>query len=266
MPEQEVDIQGDRWALEFRNLESVESWNAQISLLTGFAAASMMVYAQVGILRTLPPPEEGAVKRLHRTAKALHIEWPAEQTYADFIRSLDPGKPNHAAMVVACTSLLRGAGYVGFNGEVPEQPVHGALANEYAHVTAPLRRLVDRYAGEICVALTAGEPVPQWVLDKLGVLPETMQESGRRARAYESAVLNLVETLVLQDKVGQTFRGVVLEAEQDNPPRGRPDRGARGRGLGDLRPSAAGGRGRRCEARRGRPRQPRGALRAMTRG
>ena len=34
----------------------VEKWNAQISLLTGMAAASLMVYARVGILRTLPPP------------------------------------------------------------------------------------------------------------------------------------------------------------------------------------------------------------------
>ena len=60
-------------------------------------------------------------------------------------------------MIVACTRLLRGSGYVGFNGETPEQPEHAALASEYAHVTAPLRRLVDRYAGEVCVALCAGD-------------------------------------------------------------------------------------------------------------
>ena len=32
------------------------SWNAQMSLLTGFAAASLMIYARVGLLRTLPDP------------------------------------------------------------------------------------------------------------------------------------------------------------------------------------------------------------------
>ena len=148
------------------------SWNAQISLLTGFAAASLMVYARVGLLRTLPPPDPRDLQRLHRTARALGIEWPAEQLYPDFIRALDPTIPAHAAMVVACTRLLRGSGYVGFNGEVPAQPQHAALVSEYAHVTAPLRRLGDRYAGEICVALCAGTEVPG-----LGARP-----AGRAAR------------------------------------------------------------------------------------
>src|SRR3954470_9200054 len=44
LPEQEVDIEGDQWSLHFRSLIPAESWNAQISLLTGFAAASLMVY------------------------------------------------------------------------------------------------------------------------------------------------------------------------------------------------------------------------------
>ena len=167
LPEQEVDIDGDNWSLHFRSLIPAESWNAQISLLTGFAAASLMVYARVGLLRTLPPPDPRDVQRLHRTARALHIEWPAEELYPDFIRALDPGKPNEAAMITACTRLLRGSGYVGFDGEVPAEPIHSALASEYAHVTAPLRRLGDRYAGEICVALCAGTDVPAWVLEKL---------------------------------------------------------------------------------------------------
>lgn len=109
MPEQEIDIDGQEWRLEFRNLLPVERWNAQISLLCGFGAAALMVYARVGLLRTLPPPDPRDVKRLHRTARALGIGWPAELLYPDFIRSLDPRQPAHAAMVVACTRLLRGA-------------------------------------------------------------------------------------------------------------------------------------------------------------
>ncbi|MCW2781739.1 MAG: ribonuclease [Marmoricola sp.] len=220
MPEQEIEIEGDTWRLEFRTMLPVENWNAQISLLTGFAAASMMVRARVGILRTLPPPEAWAVKRLHRTAQALRVDWPDDQRYPDFIRSLDPNKPNEAAMVVACTTLLRGAGYAGFNGDLPAQPEHAALASEYAHVTAPLRRLVDRYALEVCVALSAGSEVPAWVLEKLPDLPKTMEESGRRSHGYEGAVLSLVEAATLQDRVGQKFDGVVLEARRDDPHKG----------------------------------------------
>jgi exoribonuclease R len=220
LPEQEIDVTGDHWTLAFRSLLPVEEWNAQISLLTGFGAASLMVYARVGLLRTLPPPDPRDVQRLHRTARALGIEWPAEQLYPDFIRSLDPRKPNHAAMVVACTRLLRGSGYVGFDGEVPEQPQHAALASEYAHVTAPLRRLGDRYAGEICVALCAGTDVPGWVLARLGELPKVLQESAHRASTYERAVLDLVEAGVLHDRVGETFDAVVVEVDEKDPHRG----------------------------------------------
>ncbi len=220
LPEQVVDVAEDGWTLSFRSMLPVEEWNAQISLLTGMAAASLMVYARIGLLRTLPPPENRDVQRLHRTAKALGIEWPAEQLYPDFVRSLDPDQPDHAAMVVACTRLLRGSGYVAFNGETPEQPEHSALASEYAHVTAPLRRLADRYAGEVCVALCAGEEVPAWVLERLGGLPRTMQASGQRAHRYERAVLDLVEAEVLAPHVGETFAGVVVQVDEDDPAKG----------------------------------------------
>ncbi len=99
LPEQEIVVDAEHWHLEFREMLPVEQWNAQISLLTGFAAASLMVYARVGLLRTLPQPDPHDVQRLHRTAKALGIEWPAEQLYPDFIRALDTSEPAHAAMV-----------------------------------------------------------------------------------------------------------------------------------------------------------------------
>lgn len=220
LPEQEIDIDGARWSLQFRRMLPVEEWNAQISLLTGMAAASLMVYGRVGLLRTLPPPDGQDVQRLHRTAKALGIEWPAEQLYPDFVRSLDPADPRHAAMVLASTRLLRGSGYVGFDGEVPAQPEHSALASEYAHVTAPIRRLADRHAAEVCVALCAGEEVPDWVRERLPELPATMQESARRASAYENAILDLVEATVLHPHVGSRFRGVVVAVDEKNPTQG----------------------------------------------
>jgi exoribonuclease R len=217
LPEQEIDVDEDHWSLSFRRMLPVEEWNAQISLLTGMAAASLMVYARVGLLRTLPPPDARDVQRLHRTAKALDIEWPAELLYPDFIRSLDPELPNHAAMVVACTRLLRGSGYVAFDGEVPEQPEHSALASEYAHVTAPLRRLGDRYAGEICLALCAGTEVPSWVTERLAELPKTLQASGHKAHQYENAILALVEAAVLHPHVGDTFPAVVVQVDDEDP-------------------------------------------------
>lgn len=216
LPEQEVDVDGDHWSLRFRSMLPVEEWNAQISLLTGMAAADLMMYAGVGILRTLPEPDPRDLQRLHRTAAALEIPWPAEQLYPDFVRSLDPTQPRHAAMVVASTRLLRGAGYAAFDGAVPAGPEHAALASEYAHVTAPLRRLVDRYGLEVCVALCAGTEVPDWVRERLHDLPATMQRSGQLASRYEKAVLNLVEATVLRPHAGETFDGVVVAVDEDD--------------------------------------------------
>ncbi|WP_210441533.1 RNB domain-containing ribonuclease [Nocardioides xinjiangensis] len=221
LPEQELVETGDgHWELEFRELLPVETWNAQISLLTGMAAASLMVYARVGVLRTLPPADPRDVQRLHRTARALGIDWPAEQLYPDFVRTLDPSRPTHAAMIVACTRLLRGAGYVTFNGELPEQAQHSALASEYAHVTAPLRRLADRYALEICVALCAGTEVPDWVLAAMTELPETMTRSGRRANQYENAIIDLCEAELLHDRVGERFTAVVVDVDEKDGTKG----------------------------------------------
>ncbi len=220
LPEQEVDTSGEEWELAYRELLPVEEWNAQMSLLTGFAAASLMMYARVGFLRTLPPADPRDVQRLHRTAHALGIEWPAELLFPDFIRRLDAAKPQHAAMISACTLLLRGSGYVAFDGETPAQPLHSALNAEYAHVTAPLRRLGDRYASEVCVALCAGTDVPDWVHAALPDLARIMQESSQRANRYERMVLDLVEAGLLQHRVGESFAAVVVEVNEKDRTRG----------------------------------------------
>ncbi|MGH8157829.1 MAG: RNB domain-containing ribonuclease [Rhodanobacter sp.] len=220
LPEQEIDVVDGQWTLAFRARLPVEDWNEQISLLTGMAAAQLMVRAKVGLLRTLPEPEPSSLQRLRLTAKALGIAWAPAQSYPDFIRSLDPTKDTHVAMLTACTTVLRGAGYAAFNGELPAQPMQWALAAEYTHATAPLRRLVDRYTGEVCVALCAKQPVPAWALAALPGLPATMQASGHRARQYEKAVLDLAEAEALTARVGETFAGAIVEVASNDPKKG----------------------------------------------
>jgi exoribonuclease R len=118
-------------------------------------------------------------------------------------------------MLNACTLLFRGAGYAVFDGTPPEQAEHAAIAAPYAHCTAPLRRLVDRYAGEICLALCAGAPVPGWVTEALPSLPGEMDDSNRRANKFERGIVDLVEAMVLAPRLGETFTGAVLEADLD---------------------------------------------------
>jgi exoribonuclease R len=215
LPEQEISVVDGRWRLAFRARLAIEDWNEQISLLTGMAAAKLMVEAKVGLLRTLPEPDPQALQRLRITARALGIDWPASLDYPGFIRSLDPRNDVHLAMLTASTSVLRGAGYAAFQGSLPAQPMQSAIAAEYTHVTAPLRRLVDRYTGEICVALCAGQSVPEWVLAALPALPSTMQASGHRAHQYEKAVLDLAESAALAAFVGRQFDGAIVDVAAD---------------------------------------------------
>lgn len=206
--EQEVDAEGH---LTFRAPVASEAWNAQISLLTGMAAASLMLTGNIGILRTLPTPDPNAVTSLRHSARALGVDWPKDTPYGEFLSALDPHLPAAAALLTLATRLLRGAGYTAFDGAPPTLTLHSAVAAPYAHTTAPLRRLVDRYVGETCVALCAGTPVPDWVRAALPTLPEQMAAADHRAHALDRAVVDLAEALVLEHRVGDTFIGVVID-------------------------------------------------------
>lgn len=216
IPDQEVVRTDGSWDLVYRDPLPVEGWNAQISLLTGMTAAKMMVEAGIGVLRTLPPARPRDLKRLRRVARALEISWPDSLSYGDFIRSLDARLPQHAAMLAEATSLFFGAGYQVLQiGEEPHQ--HSALATLYAHCTAPLRRLVDRFTGEICLSVSAGEDVPGWVVESLPSLPDIMTRADSIAGGYEAECVNLIEAALLSHRVGDNFTGVVVEVDHDRP-------------------------------------------------
>jgi exoribonuclease R len=226
-PTQQVVADQDGWRLEYRAALPIEDWNAQISLLAGIAAADLMLYGEVGILRVLPEPEAATVSRLRRAARALKVRWPDGEPYAALIRRVDPAKPRHAAFLTEATCLLRGAGYEVFDGQIPPRPTHAALATEYAHVTAPLRRLADRFATEVCVSLCEGDRVPEWVCEALPALPHLMEVGDRRAKAVDRACVDLAEAVLLRGRVGEVFEGVVLDLNDrvDWDHNGKPDAG-----------------------------------------
>ena len=213
------------YRLAYRVPVPAEQYNAQISLLTGMCAARIMVECGVGILRTLPPARPEDYARLRRVAAALGIDWPAARPYSELVRGLDHAVPAHAAFMDQAMSLFRGSGYLAFGTGgvgVPaddeasdtEEAVHSAIAARYAHVTAPLRRLVDRYGEEVCIAACAQAPVPEWVLQALPDLPGVMEQTGKRARAIGRGALTALEALVLRGHEGEVFDGVIT-SERD---------------------------------------------------
>ncbi|MEU5867715.1 RNB domain-containing ribonuclease [Nonomuraea sp. NPDC047529] len=214
-PEQEVVRDGDGgYRLEFRVPLPAEAWNAQISLLTGMAAASMMLDAEVGILRVLPAPQPDDLAKVRRVAQALGVPWPEGAGYGAVVHDLDPKNPQQAAFLQESKVLLRGAGYAAFDGAPPKLAEHAAVAAPYAHVTAPLRRLVDRYATEVCLAVAAGEPVPSDVRAALPLLPDIMSVTGRRAGAVDRACVDLVEAFLLRERIGQSFEAMVIDVDE----------------------------------------------------
>jgi len=216
VPEQEVVPAGSGgWTVQFRRQLPVERWNAQVSLLTGACAARLMLGAGIGLLRTLPAPRPEDVAALRRLAPALGIDWPAGAEPGDVISALDGATPGQAAFLEHAAVLLRGAAYTPVDGAPPADPLHHGVGLPYAHVTAPIRRLVDRFGSEVCVALGAGAAVPEWASAALPRLPELMTAGGRLAGALERAVVDATEAWLLTGQEGRDFPAVVLDAGRD---------------------------------------------------
>lgn len=198
------------YAIERRSPPAIEEWNAQLSLMTGMAAASLMLDAKVGILRTMPEPDAAAFATFRHQTEALGRPW-TTGTYGEFLRGLDRTDALTLPVLEAAASLFRGAGYLVFDGQAPTDAVQAAIGAPYAHATAPLRRLVDRWTLAICLAVSQGDPVPEWARSSLAELPALMQESGQRASRLNSATINCVEAALLTPLVDTVIEATVIE-------------------------------------------------------
>ena len=212
MPEVLIDKVDGRYAATRRTQLPVEDWNAELSLLTGMEAATIMLDGQgrhpahhaargPEADRPLPSPDP----------RARHTRGRPTQPYGDYLAALDGTNPQHLAILHAAASLFRGAGYTPFDGEPPATTIQAAVGAPYAHVTAPLRRLVDRFGLVICEALAAGDRrCPDWARAALPELPAEMARSNNLAGQLDRRALDAVEAAVLAPRVGETFDGVII--------------------------------------------------------
>ncbi len=176
----------------------IEDWNAHVSLLVGMGAAAEMLRLGTGLLRVMDPPDPERLQAARTAAAALH----------------------GVAALTALRHAMSRAQYAYFDGAPPAQPEHYALAAPYAHVTAPMRRLCDRYVLE----LLADGP-DEFLRDALRRLPATMARCEARAGRLERELIDATEAAVLQHRLGEHFRAVVLASDQrgaqiqiDEPP------------------------------------------------
>lgn len=212
LPDSEVVRQDDgTYAIERRHPLAIEDWNAQLSLMTGMAAATMMLDAKVGVLRTMPQPDDDAFETFRRQTVALGRPW-TDGRYGDYLRGLDRADPLTLPILDAASALFRGAGYVVFDGSLPEDTTQAAIGAPYAHATAPLRRLVDRWALVLCLALSEERDVPEWARESLAELPGLMQASSSRASQVSAQTIDRVEAALLAPHVGDVFDAMVVRA------------------------------------------------------
>ncbi|VXB59982.1 Exoribonuclease R [Arthrobacter sp. 9AX] len=229
MPEQEiVQLPDGGYRIAAAPQLPVEDWNAQISLMTGMAAARLMLAGKVGILRTMPSPDERSLNHFRLQTEALGKPWDdGAVSYGEYLRSLDPTDPRQLAILHSAGTLFRGAAYTAFDSSVPEDAVQSAIGAAYAHTTAPLRRLVDRFVLVICEALSNGGQVPAWAREALPSLPEIMAGSDQLASRMERMALDTVEAALLVNHVGQEFEAIVISGS-----RPQKDNGKNGNGNG----------------------------------
>jgi len=209
-PEQQVERGADGvFQLRFRPLLPSESANAALSLACNLAVADLMLRRETGLFRVMAGPDARAEARLRQTARAFGLAWPAAAPLAQFEKQLDPADPRHGAFMLAVRRAGQGASYAPF---VPgDPPWHAAIAAPYAHATAPLRRLADRYVVEAVLALANGRPVAAPVEAAFSRLPAAMQRAEARAGQVERAVIDLAETALLSGRAGELFDAVVTD-------------------------------------------------------
>ena len=209
-PEQEVraDAAG-RFTLRFRPQLASEQRNAALSLAANLAAADAMLAAHTGLFRVMPEPDAGAEKRLRGTARAFHLDWPPDMPLSAFEKRLHATTPPEAAFMLAIRRAGRGASYVPWSAG--ERPWHAAMAATYAHSTAPLRRLADRYVLQAVLAITNGRPVPEAVTAAFERLPDAMARAEARDGQIERAVIDLAEVALLANHEGEIFPAIVTD-------------------------------------------------------
>ncbi|MBA3606834.1 MAG: RNB domain-containing ribonuclease [Acidimicrobiia bacterium] len=211
-PEQEIEHSDDgAWRLMFRPRLPSEERNAGMSLATNLAVADTLHAAETGLYRVMAEPDERAIRRLRHTARAFGFTWPQEHNLLQFQRTLPAGDARSAAFLIAVRRAGGGASYERYiEGQ---KPWHAAMAATYAHATAPLRRLADRYVVEAALAVANGRPVPNDVQVAFVELPATMERAESVANRVDSAVLDLAEAVLLAGREGDVFDAVVVDED-----------------------------------------------------
>jgi VacB/RNase II family 3'-5' exoribonuclease len=212
-PEQELNVdEAGHFSLGFRPQLVAEAQNASLSLAANLAIADVLLAHRTGLFRVMAEPDERALRRLRHSAKALGLAWPKNAALEQFERTLDDTDPRHAAFRAAIRRAGPKASYAPYRQGVV--PWHSAMGATYAHATAPLRRLADRYVIEAALLIAGGNAVPEELNAIFQQLPAVMAKAEEKAGQIERATLDLAEAVVLSGREGSKFQAVVTDVDE----------------------------------------------------
>lgn len=188
-----------------------EQVNATLSLAVNIAIAQQFMESQTGLFRVMDEPDPRALKRLRLEAHALGIPWPQNEPLLSIMRRLDASNFDHKRFLLTARRAGGRASYALYTQA--KLPWHFAIAAPYVHATAPMRRLADRYVLELSYGLFHQQIASKQLQQTLATLPQVMDSRGGRARAVVQAVIDLVEAITLQPRIGQTLDAEVVDAD-----------------------------------------------------
>ena len=192
--------------------------------------------------RVLLPPERW--DRIVALAAALHETLPATPDAAAlnaFLLKRQAAEPaRFADLSLAVIKLLGRGQYMVDTPAAPVSGHFGLAVSDYMHSTAPNRRFPDLLTQRLVRAALAGT-APPYSLDELQQLAAhcTVQEDN--AAKVERQVAKSAAAMLLSERIGQVFQGIVTGASQKGtwirlaspPVEGRIVQGYQGLDVGD---------------------------------
>jgi exoribonuclease R len=237
-PEQQVVTDANVPAgirLQFSPKLASEDKNAALSLATNLAVANYFIAKGIGLFRVMDEPGEREIKSLRAQAKALQIDWPSDQSLHQLVSQINhldqvqSKSLKYAAFAMAIRRAGGGARYMQWPApQVPSdvknqnasqtlKPWHSAIAASYAHATAPMRRLADRYVLDLLVAQFANDTQTIESLKPVLVqLPAIMEAAERRAAKVDRECIDLIEATMLLPLIGTELLATVIDITPDN--------------------------------------------------
>ena len=211
-PQQEVIIDstapgGVRLVLRPRVLS--ETINSALSLSVNMAIGTLLQEAKVGLFRVMDEPEQGAIAALRRTAHALGIQWLPKETLRELQRRMDPNDYCHQRFLLDARRAGGRARYAMYDEN--KHAWHFAIGATYAHATAPMRRLADRYVLDLALCVANNLAVPSSLTDQIAEMPVIMDRCEGRASNVDRAVIDLLEAVSLQDRIGEILDAEVVD-------------------------------------------------------